>query len=220
MATNVFVDDRNLAFLGRFATWPEDGDLLNVSKSIVYSGLNTFEVSGTPIRMSGIPLPSGSGVYFDSPTAIFHLSSDTGNMSGMDMSATSKFSIGLFGRLEDYMLFDRTFFAKHSSSVGGAFYRLQISSGSPTDMNWEFTVGGLTGDSSYVISSPYAADITKFESVVATMDPSTTTAILYVSGLPVASSTSLTPSPGTSGKQYSPIRIGAHRSFSSMGTTI
>ena len=52
---------------------------------------------------------------------------------------------------------------------------------------------------------------------MATVDGTIDTAFLYISGIPVASSTSITLSPGTSGNAQFPIRIGAHRSFSSQG---
>lgn len=225
MVTNVFIDDVNLAFLGRFNPFYDEVNeaflALNHSASPYYKGLNTFQVSGTPVKDSLVPAgaPSGSGLKLDSASDCLHLSVTSGNASGMEIESTSQFSFGFFGYMTEEFLFDRSWFTKHSSAAGGSYYRLQASSGGINEFNWELTLGGSNGTASYLVGSPYDIALDQYESVVATVDGTTDTAFLYISGIPVASSTSITLSPGSSGNAQFPIRIGCHRAFSSQGVT-
>ena len=88
--------------------------------------------------------------------------------------------------------------------------------------HWSLTLGGSNGSTSIVIENANNTITSgEHEFVCATVDPDSSTAILYVSGVMVASSIALSFSPGPSGVDTVdvPIRLGAHRAFSSMGIT-
>lgn len=221
MPQHVFTDDNNLVGLYRFATYVEDGQLLNLSDSPVYTGLNSFQVSGTPTRDSNIPseAPSGSGVKFDNGSDVFHLNVVSGNASGFEVSNSSDFSYGFFGRPGVMHDFSRAWFTKHTSATSGSFFRIQATSGAINILNWEMSIPRSNGGSNLIISSPHTIDTGNYESVIAVVNNTANTAILYVSGIPVASSTSANMSTGPSGWSQSPVRIGSQRSFSSQGNT-
>ncbi len=221
MPENVIVTDNNLVALYRFKTWVEDEALVNISESPTYTGLNTMQVSGTSVRDGDVPAnaPSGSGVKFDSSADSFHISMTSGNASGLEVASGMRFSFGFFGRPGQMHNGDRSWFTKHHSNTSGSFYRLQSASGGDNILNWELTLGRSNGGSNLLIASPFTINTGVYESVVAVVDTVADTAILYVSGVPAASSTSVQYSPGPSGWGQSPVRLGNHRSFSSQGNT-
>ena len=221
MATHVFTDDNNLVALYRFETWVEDEQLVNLSDSPVYTGLNTMQVSGTPVRDPAVPseAPSGSGVLFNNGSDVFHLNMVSGNASGFEVSNNSDFTYGFFGRPGEMHDFSRSWFTKHSSATSGSFWRIQATSGGDNILNWEISIPRSNGSSNLIVSSPHTINTGVYESVIAVVNNTANTAILYVSGIPVASSTSANMSTGPSGWSQSPVRIGSHRSFSSQGNT-
>lgn len=227
--TIVYDTDADLVALYRFENFVSDGYLSNRSLAPAWSGYNNMDTSGTPVQADHVPalLPSGSGAQFDNFSDAFHVHVSGGGgtvpQSGLEVDSNTAFSFGFWGKISGVFDNDRSWFTKWSSATSGAYYRLQASSGTGgTNMHWSLTLGTSNGTSSAAIeNTSLVSSIGNYEFVCATVDPSASTAILYVSGLPVASSVALSFSPGPSGVDIIdvPIRLGAHRSFSSMGLT-
>jgi hypothetical protein len=225
--TIVYDTDVDLVALYRFERFIASGYLPNRSTAPLWSAYNNMDTSGSPTQAPDVPalLPSGSGVTFDSGAEIFHIHPTGGGgsspQSGLEVSSDTPFSFGFWAKPSGAFNNDRSYFAKWTSASPGAYYRLQSSETVDT-LHWSLTLGRTNGTSSVTIEDTSNMIVSgNFEFVCATVDPDNDTAILYVSGLPVASSVALSFSPGPSGVDSIdvPIRLGGHRGSTSMGIT-
>ena len=219
--TAVFMGDPKLSFLTRFESYlTGDEQVDNITDSVTFAGLSTFQISGVisshSVEARPSILPSGSGAVLDSSSEIFHLHPTSGNQSGFGTSTSTPFSFGFFGRPTEEFLNDRSWFGRWASTSDGRHQLLHLSSGGINNFNWELFLGGAGGDSSTLVGMTTPIEMGRWQSVVATVNPAASTAILYCSGIPVASSISLSYDPGESGLGIDvPIRLGSHRSSTS-----
>ena len=209
---NVLETDADLVFLYRYTAFDTVGDevLDNDTAAPVYTGLNTFSVSGSLEKVDGpgVQASGSSGVRSSgSALEIFHLPhspSVSGNASGIDGASDQDFSMGgwfMIGNDTTPPQQFHDFLAKTAAADGMRSFKMGLSSGaSDPEWAWRCDIGNTNGDAATSVRNTELLVSGVWQHVVMTVDSDTTSdnIKLFVSGV-LRASGSVTYSPGTSG---------------------
>jgi hypothetical protein len=221
--SSVFINDNNLVFLYRYATFLTDEKLLNDSQSPTYTGLNTMSLSGANIAQvagPGSQAPLSSGCQITGFSTLFHLPfpNQSGNSSGCQTLDASQFSFGGWIRTHKNHTNQRDMISSLAFGTAMRRYLLQTSSGS-TGFHYRLRVGTSNGSNTVTVTGcTITAD--EYQHVICTIDGTTTSDNLriYCSGQLVASgSTTYDPGSESTSGLHPGVRLFAGWSASSEG---